>query len=160
MRDSEHLPTGAIQNRLVAEDGLWFEYPVRAHPHHTDYGGVVWHGQYIAWMEEARVECLRSIGIDYADLVALGCELLVVELSTRYHRAMRLGETAIVRTSMEPGAGVRLNWDYQIVPMEGGDPFLSARITLVTVDREKGKIMRRLPPVLDEVFAKLSQPSS
>jgi acyl-CoA thioester hydrolase len=92
-------------------------------------------------------------------LVALGCELLVVELSTRYHRAMRLGETAIVRTSMEPGAGVRLNWDYQIVPMEGGDPFLSARVTLVTVDREKGKIMRRLPPVLDEVLAKLTQTS-
>ena len=107
-----------------------------------------------------RVECLRSIGIDYEDLVALGCELLVVELSTRYHRAMRLGETAIVRTSMEPGAGVRLNWDYQIVPMEGGEPFLSARITLVTVDREKGKIMRRLPPVLHEVFAKLAQTSS
>ncbi len=44
----------------------WFEYSVRAQPHHTDYAGIVWHGSYIAWMEEARVECLRSIGIEFA----------------------------------------------------------------------------------------------
>ena len=25
-------------------DGSWFEYAVRIHPHHTDYVGIVWHG--------------------------------------------------------------------------------------------------------------------
>ncbi len=64
--------TSAIQNRtLTLADGSWFEYAVRAQPHHTDYAGIVWHGSYIVWMEEARVECLRSIGIEFADLVAL-----------------------------------------------------------------------------------------
>lgn len=155
MRDSQPLPTSAIQNRFVSADGIWFEYPVRAHPHHTDYGGVVWHGHYIAWMEEARVECLRSIGIDYAELVALGCDLLVVELSTRYHRAMKMGTTAIVRTRMERD-GVRLNWDYQILSADVQEHYLSARVTLVTVDREQGKILRRLPPALDDAIAKLS----
>ncbi|HBY76317.1 MAG TPA: acyl-CoA thioesterase, partial [Cyanobacteria bacterium UBA11148] len=77
-------PSSEIQTHyLSATTEHWFEYPVRVHPHHTDYAGVVWHGTYITWMEEARVECLRSIGIDYADLVALGCELPVVELSLR-----------------------------------------------------------------------------
>lgn len=155
MPNPKQLSTSAIQNRFVADDGIWFEYPVRAYPHHTDYGGVVWHGHYIAWMEEARVECLRSIGVDYADLVALGFDLLVVEISTRHHRAMTMGTTAIVRTRMERGSGVRLNWDYQIVSPDGSEHYVSARVTLVTVDREKGKIVRRLPPALDEAIAKL-----
>lgn len=79
---NQNLPRLAFEN--------WFEYPVRAQPRHTDYAGVVWHGSYITWMEEARVECLRSIGIDVADLAALGCDLPVVDLSVRYHRPLQL----------------------------------------------------------------------
>ena len=62
------LPTSAIQtgSTIQAETEHWFEYPVIAQPHHTDYGGVVWHGTYLTWMESARVECLRSIGVNFA----------------------------------------------------------------------------------------------
>jgi acyl-CoA thioester hydrolase len=149
-------PTGAIQNSLQVSPVDWFEYPVRAQPHHTDYAGVVWHGSYVAWMEEARVECLRSIGIEFADLVALGCDLPVVELSLRYHRAIQMGTAAIVRTRMAAIAGVRINWDYQIQSLDGQDLFVTAQVTLVAVDREKGKILRQLPATVKDALAKLS----
>lgn len=149
-------PTGAIENFSATTETNWFEYPVRAHPHHTDYAGVVWHGMYITWMEEARVECLRSIGIDFADLVALGCDLPVVELSARYHQAMRMGETATIRTRMEEMTGVRLNWTYQIVSSDRQRLYLTARVVLVAVDRDKGKILRRLPPPIQDALVKLS----
>ncbi len=149
-------PTSAIQTQaLIATAENWFEYPVRAQPHHTDYAGVVWHGTYIAWMEEARVECLRSIGIDFADLVALGCDLPVVELSVRYHRPVLMGMSAIVRTRMAALDGVRINWDYQIQSPDKKDLYVSAQVTLVTVDREKRKIMRQLPPAVKDALAKL-----
>ena len=146
--DNQNLP------RLAFED--WFEYPVRVQPHHTDYAGVVWHGSYIAWMEEARVECLRSIGINFADLVALGCELPVVELSVRYHRPIHMGMAAIVRTRMAEISGVRINWDYQIQSPDGKELYVTARVTVVAVDREKGKIMRQLPPAVEHAFARLA----
>ena len=148
-------PTDAIQNLLNISADSWFEYPVRAQPHHTDYAGVVWHGSYIAWMEEARVECLRSIGIEFADLVALGCDMPVVELSVRYHRPLRLGMTAVVRARMLEMNGVRLNWDYQIQSLDGQELYVTAQVTLVAVDMEKGKIMRQLPPDVKNAFAKL-----
>lgn len=130
----------------------WFEYPVRAHPNHTDYSGAVWHGSYIAWMEEARVEYLHSLGIDYAELVALGCELPVVELSLRYHRPIRMGMTAVVKTRMAQMAGVRINWDYRIQSVDGDELYLTGRVTLVAVDREKGKILRQLPSFIKEAL--------
>jgi acyl-CoA thioester hydrolase len=150
-------PIGALQTSLQVSPSNWFEYPVRAHPHHTDYAGIVWHGTYITWMEEARVECLRSIGVEFADLVALGCDLPVVELSVRYHQSMRMGMTAIVKTRMMTMEGVRINWDYQIQSPDGVDLFLTAQVTLVAVDREKGKILRQLPPTVKDALVKLSQ---
>ncbi len=149
-------PTGAIQNLPPLAFENWFEYAIRAQPHHTDYAGVVWHGSYITWMEEARVECLRSIGIDFADLVALGCELPVVELSIRYHRPIQLGMAAIVKTRMVNVSGVRINWDYQIQSPNFQDLYVSAQVTLVAIDREKGKIMRQLPEVMEEALARFA----
>ncbi len=150
------LPTGEIQNLLPLAFENWFEYAIRAQPHHTDYSGVVWHGSYITWMEEARVECLRSIGIEFADLVALGCDLPVVELSIRYHRPIKLGMAAIVKTRMVNVSGVKINWDYQIQSPNFQDLYVSAQVTLIAIDRERGRIMRQLPEAMKEALARLA----
>ncbi len=149
-------PTSAIDRPTLRAFENWFEYPIRVQPHHTDYGGIVWHGSYIAWMEEARIECLRSIGIEFADLVALGCDLPVVDLSVRYHRAIRLGMTAVVKTRMSEVTGVRINWDYAIESPDRQELYVSAKVTLVAVDRERGKIMRQLPASVQDALARLS----
>ncbi len=150
-------PTRAIARLSNKSSEGWFDYPVRAYPHHTDYAGIVWHGTYITWMEEARVESLRAIGVHFADLVALGCDLPVVELALRYHKPMKLGTEAIVRTRMLEMDGVRLNWEYQIQSVDAQELYLTGVVTLVTVDMEKGKIMRQLPESVKNAFLKLSR---
>ncbi|MEZ2230196.1 MULTISPECIES: thioesterase family protein [unclassified Microcoleus] len=149
-------PAGAIQSLSSMESGGWFEYLVRVYPHHTDYSGAVWHGTYLTWMEEARVESLRSIGIEYADWVAQGLELPVVELSLRYHRAPQMGQAVAIKTRMSASEGVRLLWDYEIRSADGEELYATAQVTLVAVDGEKGKIIRQLPPLLKDAFARLS----
>ena len=148
------LPTSAIETEegLEAKTQSWFEYPVKAQPHHTDYAGIVWHGTYLTWMEEARVEYLRSIGVEFADLVAMGCDLPVVELSMRYHLPIRLGVSALVKTRLVESSGVKIVWDYEIQSYERQEVFLTGKVVLVGVDREKGKIMRQLPPQLKDVL--------
>jgi acyl-CoA thioester hydrolase len=152
------LPTSNIEAdpSLQAQTQEWFEYPVTAQPHHTDYAGVVWHGNYLTWMEAARVEYLRSLGINFAELVAMGCELPVVELSLSYHRPVSLGESAIVKTRLTDTSGVRLEWDYRIESVDGEQLFVTGTVTLVGVDREKGKIVRQLPPNLKDALVKVS----
>ncbi len=49
----------------------------RVLPQHTDHAGVMWHGAYVAWLEEARVEALVAAGLTYADMTALGVEMPV-----------------------------------------------------------------------------------
>lgn len=153
-----HFPPVQQQQKPSQNDRnspSWFEYPVKAHPHHTDYAGMVWHGAYIAWMEEARVEYLSAIGIEYTDLVNSGCNLPVVDLSVRYHKPMYMGMTGVVKSRMQSMEGVKLVWEYEIADAQNHDVFVTGHVTLVPVDAEQGKILRRLPPVLKNAIAKL-----
>lgn len=102
------------------------------------------------------MECLRSVGIEFADLVAIGCDLPVVELSVRYHRPIQLGKVAVVKTRMAKVTGVRINWDYQIQSPDQQQLYATAKVTLVAVDQQKGKIMRQLPPAMENALARLA----
>jgi acyl-CoA thioester hydrolase len=108
-------------------------------------------------MEAARVEYLRSLGMDFSDFVKLGYDLPVVELSLRYHRALRLGEEAVVKTRMDKIAGVRLQWHYRLESPDASQLYITGQVTLVAVDIEKGRILRELPPAVRETFQKLMQ---
>jgi len=119
MSSQSQIPLLSPQSQPLASGltrhlGSGFAYQVRAQPHHTDYAGVVWHGSYIAWLESARVEYLCSVGIDFSDLVEMGCDLPVVDLTVKYHQPVRLGLEAVVKTHLLARKGVRLGFDYQI----------------------------------------------
>ena len=38
-------------------------------PQDSDHAGVMWHGKYFNWLEEARVNALSKAGINYVDLI-------------------------------------------------------------------------------------------
>ncbi len=131
---------------MSAPSPTWFEYPIRVQPHHTDYAGVVWHGTYITWLESARIECLRAVGMSFERLIALGYDLPVVRLDIRYRQPLTLGTEAIVKARLVPITGIRLNWLYEIETV-GSEPqiCLTGQVTLVTVTVRDRKIVRRLP---------------
>jgi acyl-CoA thioester hydrolase len=151
-------PSGELERRAFQAVGSdWYEYPVTAYPHHTDYAGIVWHGTYIQWLEESRIACLKSLGIDFAELVRIGCDLPVVEIDLRYHRFLRMGEAAIMKARMLDSEGVRITWQYELVSHSREILHLSGTVTLVAVDREKGKIMRQLPAAFKEALVRYTR---
>lgn len=144
-----------------APSAEWFRYPIRVQPHHTDYGGVVWHGTYITWLEAARVECLRAVGVPFEHLVAMGYDLPVVGLDVRYRQPLRLGMDAVVKTRLAPVKGIRLNWMYAIETAgetAGRIPelCLTGQVTLVTVSLRDRKVVRRLPDEITAIVNKVT----
>ena len=47
-------------------------------PQHTDHAGVMWHGTYVNWLEEARLDALTAVGLPYSAISAAQVELPVV----------------------------------------------------------------------------------
>ena len=45
-----------------------FSYIRKAQYHETDQMGIIHHSNYIKWMEESRIEYLKSNGIDYKQI--------------------------------------------------------------------------------------------
>lgn len=136
----------------------WFEYPIRVQPHHTDYGGVVWHGTYITWMESARVECLRSLGFSFEKLVSMGYDLPVVGLDIRYRQPLTLGMEAMVKTRLENQKGIRMNWCYEIETIaENPQICITGQVSLVAVDMCDRKIVRRLPHDIKSLITRIEQ---
>lgn len=135
----------------------WFHYPIRVQPHHTDYGGVVWHGTYITWLESARVECLRAVDMPLENVVKLGYDLPVIGLDMRYRQPLTLGMEAVVKTRLAPLKGIRLTWLYEIESV-GPVPqvCVTGQVTLVTVTMGDRKVVRRLPDDIKALFQRVS----
>ncbi|PKO47189.1 MAG: tol-pal system-associated acyl-CoA thioesterase [Betaproteobacteria bacterium HGW-Betaproteobacteria-22] len=59
-----------------------FTWPVRVYYEDTDAGGVVYHSNYLNFMERARTEWLRALGFEQTDLKdSLGIVIVVHSLS-------------------------------------------------------------------------------
>ena len=132
----------------------------RVLPQHTDHAGVMWHGAYVAWLEEARVEALAAAGLAYRDLSARGLELPVVSLAIDYRQPLLHGDVVQIWSEVLPRCGLKLPWRSRFVAT-GGKLAAEARVELVLVESAIGldrrRLVRRLPADLEAALAALSQ---
>ncbi|MCG9886827.1 MAG: acyl-CoA thioesterase [Cyanobacteria bacterium] len=156
-REPIEQSSGAIAADQADQAMPWFEHQVRVHPQQTDYAGVVWHGAYVGWLEEARLEALEAVGIPYGAIVAAGCDLPVVTLNLHYHMPLRLGEVAVVRSRPTETRGVRWRWQQRIESRDRQVQYLSAELTLTPVDRATGRVMRRPPAPVQDLLHRLQR---
>ena len=61
-------------------------------PQHTDHAGVLWHGSYLNFLEEGRIDALDKIGHSYSKLSEKGFEIPVVSIQLRYKISFIHGE--------------------------------------------------------------------
>ena len=76
-------------------------------------------------------------------------------MTSRYHRPRKMGMQAIVKVRMREMKGVRMEWDNRIASPDGKELYFTGRVVLVSIDREKGKIVRKLPPTFVAALRKI-----
>lgn len=82
----------------IFEDGEHF-FPVRVYFEDTDLSGLVYHANYLRYMERARSDMLRLLGIDQRGAQQRGDgAYAVVDLSIRYRAPARLDDDLLVRS--------------------------------------------------------------
>jgi acyl-CoA thioester hydrolase len=132
----------------------------RVLPQHTDHAGVMWHGAYLAWLEEARVLALEQAGLAYSALSARGLELPVVSLAIQYRQALLHGDLVELRTRPLGRRGPRFLWHTEFFA-PAGHLAADARVELVLVDLSRGpahrRLLRTLPADLDAAIARLER---
>ncbi len=127
-----------------------FRIPVRVYFQDTDAGGVVFHAQYLAFMERARSELLNAAGIDLARLVERHRVLfLVYQIVVKYHQPAHLNELLSVSAEVVKMGRASLVFRQRVE--RGGELLVEADITLALVDRDRLK-PARMPQELEQAL--------
>ena len=113
----------------------------------TDAYGVVWHGSYIRWMEQARVEFCRDIGIDLVELRKQDVAIPVTNLNIRYKASAILDERIIVETEITEMTPIMVQFTQIIKNKQTEKVYTIGKVEVVAVNNN-GKIYRRIPEVL------------
>ena len=118
-----------------------FTFPVRVYWEDTDAGGVVYYASYLRFLERARSEWLRAMGIDQVALLRdERRQFVVVEAHVNYHRAARHDDLLLVSARVNEVFGASVNFAQDIRRgAAGGELLVSATIRAACLDSDSLK---------------------
>ena len=115
-------------------------------PQHTDHAGVMWHGSYLDFLEEGRIDALDKVGISYSELSLKGFEIPVISLQIKYKISFFHGEKILLTSRFKLENKIRLTCETLFLK-SNGDIGAEATIGLVVVRKINGsiKLLREIP---------------
>jgi acyl-CoA thioester hydrolase len=112
-----------------------YSFPVRVYYENTDAGGVVYHGEYLKFLERARTEWLRHLGFDHQALArSHRVALVVTALAIDFLKAARLDDNVAVSVRLESLGKVRCVFAQDI--RREDEVIVKSRVTVACVGAE------------------------
>ena len=133
-------------------DGTSHRFPVRVYFEDTDLSGVVYHANYLRYMERARSDMLRLAGIDQRSFQEAGEGAYAVSsLAIRYVRPARLDDALVVVTRLTQIRAASVDIHQRV--MRGAEILSDADVTAALVGASGRP--KRQPLIWVEAFRRL-----
>jgi acyl-CoA thioester hydrolase len=117
----------------------------------TDQMGVVYHANYLVWMEMGRTDLCRTMGIRYRDMESTdGVLLTVAEVWCRYAYPARYDEDIVVHTEITRATTRLVKFSYHMLSADSGKRLATGSTTHVFCGPDLHP--RKLPPKYWSVF--------
>lgn len=107
----------------------------------TDPMKYVYYGNYAEYLEVARVELFRELGMSYDEIENQGIWLPVSEFNIKYLKPARYDELLEINTYIKKIPGVRIEFEYEIYN-NSKVKITEAKTTLFFLSSETGKVIR------------------
>lgn len=114
-------------------------FPLRVYYEDTDLAGIVYYANYLKFIERARSEWVREMGIDQIQMKADGIVFAVRRVEADYLLPAKYDDELTVETTMDEGSGVRLICRQEV--KRGPVLLFSAIVTIVCVN-DAGAVAR------------------
>jgi acyl-CoA thioester hydrolase len=125
----------------------WAEVEMQVQFFDLDPMQIVWHGNYIKYLEVARCALFDKIDYNYEQMGASGYSWPVIDVQLRYIGSARFGQRLKLRADLVEWEN-RLKIDYLISDAESGARLTRASTTQVAVDIATGEMCFVSPSVL------------
>ncbi|NWF85442.1 MAG: acyl-CoA thioesterase [Bryobacteraceae bacterium] len=118
----------------------------------TDQMGVVYHANYLVWMEMARTELCRVRGVRYRDIeLQDGVLLAVVEVNCRYLAPARYDDEIVARAKLAASNPRMITFGYEILRAETGQTLSTGETKHMFLDKDGRRV--RVPQKYRSLFA-------
>jgi acyl-CoA thioester hydrolase len=125
-------------------------FSVRVYYEDTDFSGNVYHSAYLHFIERARTEFLRSIGVHHSELIQQGIAFAVRSMQIEFDAAAHIDDLLEVETRVETVSPARLSLDQRIVRQ--GKVITRAKVLVVAINAT-GRPARMPKPILASLKA-------
>jgi acyl-CoA thioester hydrolase len=125
-------------------------FSVRVYYEDTDFSGNVYHSAYLHFLERARTEFLRSIGVHHSELIQQGIAFAVRSMQIEFDAAAHIDDLLEVETRVETVTTARLGLDQQIVRQA---KLITRAKVLVVAINAAGRPARMPKPILASLKA-------
>jgi acyl-CoA thioester hydrolase len=129
-----------------------FTLEMSVRDYECDLQGVVNNAVYQNYLEHARHEYLKDIGIDFAALAAQGINLVVTRVEIDYKTSLTSGDRFVVEVRPERISPVRIGFRQDIYRLPDRKPVVKALVTGTALNA-KGR--PQLPQELAEILDRL-----
>ncbi len=116
----------------------------------VDQMGVVYHANYLVWLDVARCELLRQAGMSYKELEGKGFFLVVSEVRIRYKRAAKYDDLIRVKCWVREVGSRKVGFGYAIEHAERDELLATAVIELISLSHQF--LPTRLPPEVAQLL--------
>lgn len=121
----------------------------------TDPMKYVYYGNYAEYLEVARVELFRTLGISYDEIEKRGIWLPVSEYKIKYLKPAFYDEILEIHTYVRKVPGVKIEFEYEIYN-DSKQKITEASTTLFFLDATTNKVSR-CPNFLMELIQKIGR---
>ena len=110
----------------------------------VDSLGIVWHGNYVKYLEDGREAFGCEFGLGYYDVYEFGLLIPIVKLDMDFKLQVRYGEEIVIETTFVNDEAAKIIFDYTIYRKSDDAVVLTASSTQVFID-EKGMLQLTNP---------------
>ena len=141
------------------------ELKIRPYEHHakyyeTDQMGIIHHSNYIKWMEEARLDLMDQIGLNYKQMEEMEIISPVLSISVEYHSMVHFDDTVVIQTKLVKYTGIKMEVEYIMTDKETGELRTPAYSSHCFLNRSGKPIsLKRSYPELDTKFFEMKDES-
>lgn len=125
-----------------------FNFPIRVYYEDTDSGGVVYHSQYLNFMERTRTEWLRNLGFEQDALRdEYKCIFVVKKIEIDFIKPARFNDTLIVSAQLKEIAFASFYLTQNIINQKNNELLCNAEVKIAAVYPDTFK-PRRIPELI------------
>jgi len=114
---------------------------VRVYYEDTDFSGIVYHANYLRFMERGRTNYLRLVGADHADLFAAGLAFVVRTMRIEFRKPARMDDVLTIVTAPQEVRGASILLRQEV--LRGEELLIEAEVRVACVSGGRARPIPR-----------------